>query len=457
MSRSLEGAGSARRHTFGMHNKGTDTGPLTGPVGSGGGPRASTRLGLGGLVWLLCSLAFSLWLANGSMSPENFSGSAGPVSLLPRVGGGRDASEGPEARAERIMLARLDALVIQTLPLALPFARWQREEGLPLEPGGAIIRAYRVTGPCAPLRLGVALLEKLRPAADPDFPPLSAVDPERLRPRLAWTDQGALEIRLNGRLTHRFHFPGKERALADLARPLPQAALILVIDDLGQSLEPAEDLAALPFPVALAVWPHAPRAGATADLAGQMGLDCLVHLPLEPLPRSDGFRPRPGPGALFADMSPHALASVLEPDLAALPTALGLNNHMGSRFTGSAAACRLLCAQLAGRGFFVLDSLTQPHSRLAEEARAAGLVSAARAVFLDTRRDVSAVLAALDAAAARARSAGFAVAIGHPYAETLSALRRWQDRAGVAVLPLRRLVWHLAQLQTRDGARADSR
>ena len=81
----------------------------------------------------------------------------------------------------------------------------------------------------------------------------------------------------------------------------------------------------------------------------------------------------------------------------------------------------------------------------------------ARAVFLDTRRDVSAVLAALDAAAAKARSAGFAVAIGHPYAETLSALRRWQDKAGVAVVPLRRLVWYLAQLQARDGARGGKR
>ena len=68
--------GFRETHTFSVQNKGTDTGPLTGPHGSGGGLRASTRLGLGGLAWLLCSLAFSLWLGNGSMSPGNFSGSA---------------------------------------------------------------------------------------------------------------------------------------------------------------------------------------------------------------------------------------------------------------------------------------------------------------------------------------------------------------------------------------------
>lgn len=140
---------------------------------------------MGGLAWLLCSLAFSLWLGNGSMAPGNFSGSAGRAPSFQQTGEGRDATEEPEARAERMILARLDALVIQTLPLALPLARWQREEGLPLEDEGSAARAYRVTGPCAPLRLGVALLEKLRSAADPDFPHLSAVDPERFRPRLA--------------------------------------------------------------------------------------------------------------------------------------------------------------------------------------------------------------------------------------------------------------------------------
>lgn len=106
---------------------------------------------------------------------------------------------------------------------------------------------------------------------------------------------------------------------------------------------------------------------------------------------------------------------------------------------------RRLCSLLAGRGLFVLDSVTQPASRLEREARAAGLISTSRSVFLDTRREVAAISAALDAAARKARAQGFAVAIGHPYPETLQALRRWQDKAGVAVVPLRRLIWHLAQ------------
>lgn len=356
----------------------------------------------------------------------------------------RQARPSEEEREARLAWAGLNTLVSRTLPQALPSARWQCEEEA-ADAGESGARHYSITGPCAPLRLAVALLEKLHPAAGPDSAALSGVGRDAVRPRLAWTDEGVLEIRLNGRLSHSFHFPGRERELADLARPMPTAALVLVIDDLGRSLEDAEALAALPFPVTLAVWPLARKTEATTVLAGQMALDCLVHLPMEPLPRADGSRPAPGPGALRANMSPQALSAALEPALAAAPTALGLNNHMGSGFTGSAAASRLLCTQLAGRGFFVLDSLTQPHSRLAEEARAAGLISASRTIFLDTHRKISAILAALDAAAARARSGGFAVAIGHPYPETLSALRRWQNNSSAALIPLRRLVWHLAQ------------
>ncbi len=416
--------------------------PPTSASGAGGGLCASDWLGLGGLAWLVCALAFSLWWGEELNAPDTAEeNSLAAVSAVEIDAAGQQPTPSVHEREARFTLDRVEALVIQTLPRALPLAHWRREEEPPSGVAETDARRYRIAGPCAPLRLAVALLEKLRAAAAAD---------SSLLPRLAWTDEGVLELRLNGRLSHSFHFPGRERELADLARPLPAAALVLVIDDLGQSLEAAEALAALPFPVTLALWPRASGTGAAANRAGQRGRGCLVRMPMEPLPRADGSRPKPGAGALFTDMSPQALAAALEPALSAVPTALGLNNHMGSRFTGSASASRQLCAQLAGRGFAVLDSLTSPHSRLAEAARAAGLVSVTRAVFLDTQRKTDAILAALDAAAARARSGGFAVAIGHPYPETLSALRRWRDKAGTAVIPLRRLIWHLAQRQTSE-------
>ena len=144
---------------------------------------------------------------------------------------------------------------------------------------------YIVTGPCAPLRLGLGLLDKLaRPdskvlaerkrlaaeeaalggpqgggglnarggaAMSDRETDLSGPDLADGTIRIAWTDAGSLDIYDNGRLTHRFLFPGREAQLADLASPMPRPALALVIDDMGQSLSAAEALAALPYPCLL--------------------------------------------------------------------------------------------------------------------------------------------------------------------------------------------------------------
>lgn len=325
----------------------------------------------------------------------------------------------PERAAE--CQARLAELIARALPQALPLARQT-----PLDATG---RQTSITGPCAPLRLALALAEGLRAAP---------ADGTALR----WTDAGALELVAPHGASHAFQFPGREGELADLARPFPKAALVIVMDDMGQSLEAARDLAALPFPVALAILPHTPHLKATAALAQRHRLDTLLHQPMEPLPRPGG-RPDPGPGALPADEA--AMRQVLDANLAALPTALGLNNHMGSAFTGDATRCETLCRQLPGRGVAVLDSVTQGHSLLAQTARDAGLVALARHVFLDVAQEKAAVLAALDKAAHAARRQGYAIAIGHPLPNTLRALRQWENREGVAVVPLRRLIWHVAQ------------
>ena len=117
-----------------------------------------------------------------------------------------------------------------------------------------------------------------------------------------------------------------------------------------------------------------------------------------------------------------------------------------------------LCAWVVtAMGFFVLDSLTTPDSQLGVQARALGMVSAVRDVFLDTRRQTPDILSALDQAAAKARARGYAVAIGHPYEETLRALRTWQDKEQVALVPLRRLVWRLAQEKAAGTAHIPAR
>jgi polysaccharide deacetylase 2 family uncharacterized protein YibQ len=136
-------------------------------------------------------------------------------------------------------------------------------------------------------------------------------------------------------------------------------------------------------------------------------------------------------------MSPSRIRDLLDEDLDEVPEAVGVNNHMGSAFTESAPSLAPVLAVLRERGLFFLDSMTSPASRGDEMARAVGIPFIRRDVFLDNDRNVRAILAQLDKAERAAAKNGQAVAIGHPYPETLEALTRWSRRPGrVQVVPL---------------------
>lgn len=383
------------------------------------------RLLLFGVLWFGLSLAVGIW-ALGQEGP-------GAPRLLPEQGGLH-----LQALRQRAFLALLERAAE-----GVPHTRLRRIS----RPGGTVPE-FVMEGVSAPLRLALGMQERveawrrsLHPGAES---PLLQPGGE---PRLDWRDDGSLEACINEQPVLRIRFPGHEAQLGALARPLGPASLVIVIDDMGQRLDTAEQLAALSFPVNFAVWPHARRAADVERLARERGLDVIVHLPMQPLRREGGKQPDAGPHALTENMSAAEMRAVLDAAFMRLPTAIGFNNHMGSRFTGSRNGCRLLCSLLRGQGLFVLDSMTQNHSVLCKEALQQGLVGAERSVFLDNERKVPAILAALDIAAAKAQRHGVAIAIGHPYPETVQALREWPvaaGREGVAVVSLRRLVWHLA-------------
>lgn len=388
--------------------------------------RSAGRLLLFGVVWFALSLGIGVW-ALGQEGP-------GTRRLLRE-------QEGPRLQALR---QRAFLAVLERAAAGVPHARLSLAPRP--DPDGAL--QCVMEGVSAPLRLALGMQERvevwrrsMHPGAES---PLLQPGEE---PRLVWRDDGTLEACINDRAVLRIRFPGHETQLGALARPLGSASLVIVIDDMGQRLETAEQLSALPFPVTFAVWPHARRAGEVERLAQERGIDIIVHLPMQPLRREGGKQPDAGPHALRETMSAAEMRAVLDAAFLRLPSAIGFNNHMGSRFTGSRNGCRLLCSQLRGQGLFVLDSMTQNHSVLCKEALQQGLVAAQRSVFLDNERKVPAILAALDAAAEKARVHGVAVAVGHAYPETVQALRQWPaaaGRDGVAVVSLRRLVWHMA-------------
>ncbi|MDC0718534.1 divergent polysaccharide deacetylase family protein [Nannocystis bainbridge] len=234
----------------------------------------------------------------------------------------------------------------------------------------------------------------------------------------------------------------------DLTIPWHQARghLAIVIDDIGRELHHFDRLLALRFPLTFSVVPGGVYAvGAQLRLCGdrRRPREILLHLPSEPL---DPDKMTAGPEAreqfLRVGASADDLRAALRAALERVPTAVGVNNHMGSRLTADRAAMDALMPELWARGLFFLDSRTTAHSQGLAAADAAGVPTLGRDVFLDHDPRPEAILAQLRQAAARAREAP-TVVIAHPSQEVVEALRTELPRLhrdGIGIYPLREIL-----------------
>ena len=81
--------------------------------------------------------------------------------------------------------------------------------------------------------------------------------------------------------------------------------------------------------------------------------------------------------------------------------------------------------RLAARRVFFFDSRTTAATQVVPAARAHGVETGARDVFLDDEPTLDGIDAQLRALEAKARAQGVAIAIGHPHEITLDAVAYW--------------------------------
>ncbi len=237
---------------------------------------------------------------------------------------------------------------------------------------------------------------------------------------------------------------------APVRRPVPVSLpvsqntgpmIAIVIDDLGLDLAAGQRIAGLNAPLTAAILPYADGASDMAEIAHRAGHDVLVHLPMEPLGLAD-----PGPHALQLALSDEDIAARTRWALARVPGAVGLNNHMGSRFTQDPRAMRVALTSVSEDVPLFLDSMTTGESRGAAVARGLGLVALERDIFLDHVIDSDTISARIEDAENLAQLRGWAIAIGHPHAQTIDALEAWisdaEDR-GFQFVTLSTLAYHL--------------
>ena len=211
-------------------------------------------------------------------------------------------------------------------------------------------------------------------------------------------------------------FPDERESVP--GRQLPQVAII--IDDLGYHKKVGDDFLDFPIELTYSFLPFAPYTEKQEKIAFFSGKTVLLHLPLEPR----GKEWDPGPGALFLSDSTEQQKRKFEQDLALVPHAVGVNNHMGSRFTSDISAMTEVLMFIKENGLFFVDSFTSADSKGWETAMELKVRTARRNVFLDNSRLKVDICRQLQKLVEVAESYGVAIGIGHPHPETYRALKQ---------------------------------
>ena len=296
----------------------------------------------------------------------------------------------------------------------------------------------------AALVVGFLAGSHVRPAGPPARPPASAVSrpsrpapptaqPHRVPPAQTAAPRLPRENPEGSQTPAIVPSPAARRGAADHPR------VAIIFDDAGYSLRTAREVMALPRPVTISVLPGLPFSTPVAEEAAAHRVQVLLHLPVQP----DNAALDLGPGGVTVDMSSGAIARTVASDFATVPGAAGTNNHMGSRGTADPRVMRAILGVVKARRLFFIDSLTSPRSVGAETARAMGVPTAVRAVFLDNQDDDAYVRAQFHALIRVAQTRGQAIAIGHVGKVTARVLREMLpefDEAGIQFVPVSVLV-----------------
>ena len=217
--------------------------------------------------------------------------------------------------------------------------------------------------------------------------------------------------------------------------PQGRPLIAVVLDDVGVARSHAELAIDLPGAITLSFMTYADGVADMAARARAKGHELMLHVPMEPL----GHEIDAGPNVLTVGASEGELLKRLDWGLDRFPGYIGINNHMGSRFTQDERGMSVVLAELKRRNLLFLDSRTISNTVGDKLAAQMGVAHVMRDVFLDNEMDEAAVIKQLMQAERVAASKGQAIAIGHPHPATIAAIRAWMPKAearGFVIVPL---------------------
>jgi len=215
------------------------------------------------------------------------------------------------------------------------------------------------------------------------------------------------------------HQRGRESVIPHIKETRQVAILI---DDIGQDMDALRELLTINAQLSFAVLPHLAHSTEAARTLHRSAREILLHLPMEPQSYPNE---RPGDGALFLSMSDNEIRSQFQKDLAGVPHAVGVNNHMGSQFTEDEGKMAVIMTLLKEKGLYFVDSRTTQDTKARAAADRIGVRFLARKIFIDNDQTYEASLQNLTRVLHDSSMKGDRpiLLIGHPYPSTILAIR----------------------------------
>ena len=204
------------------------------------------------------------------------------------------------------------------------------------------------------------------------------------------------------------------------ARKFKNPRVAIVMDDFGYNMNNLEELFSIRQPVTLSILPSLRYSRRIADIAVAHGYEIILHLPME----AHNKDIREEEGTIRCGMAKEEVIALLDKDIAGVPGLKGVSNHMGSKATEDRGLMEIVLKYLKKRRLYFFDSFTSQKSVGSDVARAEGLRSAKRDIFLDNLNDFDYIEKQMWVLKKFAFARGRAIAICHDRRNTVRALKK---------------------------------
>jgi len=207
----------------------------------------------------------------------------------------------------------------------------------------------------------------------------------------------------------------------EIPPPTLRGTIGIIIDDFGyRNDEVSDGFLNLDVHLTYAVIPGHEYSRSFGEKAVNRGYEVIVHMPFENLANKGGEESF----VLSVSMDSKTIQERVQTAFNQIPTAIGMNNHQGSKASADQHVMSNVARVLKKRDLFFVDSRTTVETVAESTMVAYGVPTTRRNVFLDNEDNEGKIHAQLIELVQKSEEWGTAVGIGHVKPKTLKILQK---------------------------------